>query len=223
MITNRQISNQMDDTLTKYSSALTEKSTIVPDCQNLLDYIGDSGLPVSGRVKQFKSGDFNKINSVLKDPIKVNFARPTYHSYPNILGLYSLLTSMKMVLFREIKGKNHIFINPDQYQLWKHMTGAQKFIKLFMTWIKISTDKAVPMCRDLFRLMGDGEYIIKRDPTRENAILRNPGMDNLSLMGMFGFIHITQAEPELVEAWVPVSIAKTEFGVKIIDAVSHIT
>jgi len=228
MTDDERISKKVTDTLVKHESDLADKTSIVSDFTTVLDSIGESGLPVSGRINQFKARDLIKMNSQLKMPLKVNIARPTYHSYPNIFGLYGLLKHSGCGSFKMKDGKNHIILDQDRTLLWKNRTETEKYLSLFMTWIKGSTGKTEKCLSSkpvselwvtLFMNIGEGEYKIKRDSTRENAMLRNPGMDILSLMGMFGLLDIHQDEPELVETWIPVSIAKTQLGEELMAAV----
>jgi len=209
---------------------LTEKSTIISDYNALITFIGDSGLPVSGRVRQFKSRDLKRINTRLVMPINIKINRPTFHSYPNVSGLYSLIRDTGLACYTEVDGKKVLSLDQQKKEGWGVLTGAEQYRFLLLTWAENRFNgyqKRNPSGQNLFDIwaglfhnIGSGEYVIKRDPARENAVLRNPGMDNLSLMGMFGMLMIKQREPELVESWIPESVSRTRLGKTLMNAFS---
>ncbi len=178
------------------------------DYKALADFIGDSGLSVTGRVRQFKSRDLKRINTRLVMPINIKINRPTYHSYPNVSGLYTLMQDMGFVRYKEENRKSYLHLDPLKKEKWGQLTGVEQYQTLFLIWAESQYKRHLARNSEasnlfniwsgLFHTIGTDEFSIKRDPARENAIIRNPGMDNLSLMGMFGMLPFVWGEGILI-------------------------
>ena len=68
----------------------TEPGTILQDFQTLLDFVGEEGIPVSGKQNLLPMKSLAELNQRLSEPIQIALKRPQQKSYPPINGLYLL-------------------------------------------------------------------------------------------------------------------------------------
>jgi len=68
-----------------------EPGTLLKDFSTLLDFIGSTGIPVSGKNHLIAIKLLQQLNQLLSNPLDVRLKRPQQKSFPHINGLYLLL------------------------------------------------------------------------------------------------------------------------------------
>lgn len=69
----------------------SEPGTLLKDFSTLLDFIGPTGIPVSGKNHLIAIKLLPQLNQLISHPLDVKLKRPQQKSFPHINGLYLLL------------------------------------------------------------------------------------------------------------------------------------
>lgn len=190
----------------------TAPGTILQDFQTALEIIDDRGIPVSGRRQQFSLKVLEDLNQRLINPIQIDLKRPQQKSYPNLHGLYLLLRATGITDVLTQGKQSRLMLNPAVYDSWQRLNPTEKYFSLLEVWFIRSHPEMQGEDRSGPLMMGDRclqswHKLTKKgtetfaDYNAQNDFVYYPGLENLTLMEMFGFITITPDKPASGKGW----------------------
>uniref|UniRef100_B8HM70 Plasmid pRiA4b Orf3-like domain-containing protein n=1 Tax=Cyanothece sp. (strain PCC 7425 / ATCC 29141) TaxID=395961 RepID=B8HM70_CYAP4 len=188
----------------------TEPGTIVKDFQTLLEAMGDRGLPVSGKMHHLALKLLPDLNQQLSHPIRTALQRPQQKSYPNLHGLYLLLRATGMAEVVTVGKTTVLQRNPEVYAAWQTLSPTDKYFTLLEAWVIRATPELLGVERDPLK---EGTRVIRtwavglskgktfQTYAEQTDLNYWPGLHNLALMEMFGWVEITSTKPEAGKGW----------------------
>lgn len=223
-----QLSEKAIALLQKQTITDTEPGTIVHDFQVLLEAMGDRGIPVSGKLNQFSLKVLEDLNSQLSQPIQIALKRPQQKSYPNLHGLY-LLLRVTGIAEVAMEGKQaYIRRNSEMYDVWQSLNPTEKYFTLLEAWVirgdaELLGDSRSPM-NEGTRVLNVWPQLMTSPKTyktyNEQTNLNYwPGLHNLALMQMFGWVELTCLKPDTGKGWRVKKVASLPVGDAIVTTV----
>lgn len=210
--------NQQEDDLSAEEVSLlrqqviteTEPGTIVRDFEVVLEAMGDRGFPVSGKQQHMAAKTVVALNTQLSQPIETAFQRPVQKSYPNLHGLYLLLRVTGLAQIETVGKSAYLKRNPEQFAAWEQLNPTEKYFTLLEAWIIRGNPEILGEERNPFkegarvlqtwpRLMSTNQRY--RSYNEQNNLNYWPGLHNLALMQLFGWITVTTGKPEAGKGW----------------------
>jgi|GEM_PF-432717 len=205
----------------------TTPGTIVKDFETVLAAMGDRGLPVSGKLHQFPAKVLAALNADLSHPIQLDLKRPVQKSFPNLHGLYLLLRATGLAQVH-IQGKQHYLRrDPEIYASWQALNPTEKYFTLLEAWV-IRGDEE--LLGDRRSMLSEGTRVLKSwttlgqkpktfsDYNKQEEIIYWPGLHNIALMQLFGWMEVTSAKPGDGKGWRIKKIAPLPIG----DAITRV-
>jgi hypothetical protein len=196
--------------LQQQSITATEPGTILQDFQTLLEAIGEQGLPVSGKLHHLSLKVLGTLNNQLRQPIQIDLKRPQQKSYPNLHGLYLLLRATGIVEVVTVGKTSYLKRNPKIFASWQALNPTEQYFTLLEAWILRGDPELLGDSRDPFkegtRVLRTWPMLMSQHKTYRNYAEQNslnywPGLHNLALMQLFGWIEITSLKPEAGKGW----------------------
>jgi len=188
----------------------TIPGTIVKDFQTLLDALGDRGIPVSGKLQHFAMQSLRDLNEHLSHPIQLDLKRPQQKSYPNLHGLYLLLRSTGLAELGSEGKTVYLRRNPELYEVWQALNPTEQYFNLLEAWLIRGDAEILGEIRNSSQ---DGMQALRSWPqlklkdhtykTYQDQSLLNywPGLHNVALLQMFGWVELTAEKPEAGKGW----------------------
>ena len=167
----------------------TTPGTLLQDFQTLLNLIGDKEIEI-GESNLLPMELLVQLNQRLSEPLKVDLQYPQQKAYPNINGLYLLLTATGIGVVRETR----LTLNSTARQ-WLAMNPVEQYLNLFEAWLTIANknlgessdlDKGFEYLQYWLRIPSEG-HTFEGDRSCED-LEYYPGLHNLTLMKLFGLI-----------------------------------
>lgn len=197
--------------------------SILRDFQMLLDFIGEKGLEVSKNHHFLPLKSLQAINQRLTQPIAIDLKRPQQKSYPSIHGLYLLLRASGLGLVVGRGSKWVLHLDPEILESWNQLNSTERYFNLLETWWIWGNEEILGESRSYFRPTPFSKCAmsyqqipdkgLKIGKSSEQASYNfYPGLYNLALMQLFGFIEIESGKPESGKGWPIKTIARSPFG-----------
>lgn len=209
---------------------LEEIGTILRDFDNLINYIGTSGIPVSGKHHLFTMKSLPELNELLTHPLETGLQRPQLKSYPHLSGLYLLLRTSGLGVLGQ-KGKSDVLaVDAAMWENWKRLTTTERYFSLLRAlWCNGSleilgerqnyTNEFLPKCLQFFANIPDAGHVLSRNPVLESILGYSPGWYFLALMELLGFIEIEHGAPCPGQGWQILSIRATRWGRAVVGSI----
>jgi len=199
-----------------------EPGTLLKDFSTLLEFIGSTGIPVSGKNHLLAIKLLPQLNQLMSNPLDVRLKRPQQKSFPHINGLYLLLraSGLTKIAFE----KKHAFVMLDHKVLadWQSLNPTERYVALFQAWWHRGNAEIIGERWDYYNGLYDsldfflntlGDGLNLKEKPHDFAYLRyRPGFHNLALMALFGFIRIEQDTALSGENWPIVNIVPSPWG-----------
>lgn len=197
--------------------------TLLKDFQVMLEFIAN-GLDISARAHLLPNKALPLLNEKLSHPIAVKLTRPIQKSYPNINGLYLLLraSGLTQVVFTQ-KGPR-LVIDPTVLACWNTLNPTEQYFSLLEAWLYRGNPEIIGerSCQwdfgylllkslDFFHNTLKEGLEVKAITDRYSSLKYHPGLHNLALMELFGWITI-QLDSSLTENWPISTIVPTDWG-----------
>lgn len=188
----------------------TTPGTIVKDFQTLLEAMGDRGVPVSGKLHHLSLKQLALLNEQLSQPIQVALQRPQQKSYPNLHGLYLLLRATGITELVTEGKTTYLKPAPDILAGWQQLNPTEQYFTLLEAWMTRSDEELLGETRSS---MNEGTRVLRswsdfksRKPTFRNYgeqsnLSYYPGLHNLALMQLFGWVEVTTGKPDAGKGW----------------------
>ena len=211
-----------------------EPGTLLKDFTSLLDFIGTTGIPVSKKNHLFAIKLLPQLNQLMSNPLDVKLNRPQQKSFPHINGLYLLLRASGFTHMVSEKKETKLMLNNKALAGWKSMNPTECYFALFHAWWRRGSDEIIGEhsrayfyenffynSLDFFlNNLGDG-LDVKQNLRDIDYLRYRPGLHNLALMELFGFIRIEQDAALSRENWPIVKIEPTAWGSVLINYFSR--
>ncbi|MDO9142300.1 MAG: hypothetical protein Q7U38_18435, partial [Methylobacter sp.] len=198
----------------------TQPGTLLKDFNSLLAFIGDQGIAVSEKSQLFATNTLPALNQILTHPLDVKLTRPQQKSFPHLNALYLLLRSSGLAYIAAYNKKPKLMLNEEVFTNWKKLTPTECYFSLLKAFITQATEGIIGERGDdrgdCFRqCVMFFQYKLSKvtDIDRNNrySLRFSPGLHNLALMELFGFI-TTECDANEKENWPLSSIKATDWG-----------
>ena len=201
-----------------------EPGTLLKDFASLLDFIGSSGIPVSNKNHLVAIKLLPQLNQLMSHPLNVTLTRPQQKSYPQINGLYLLLRASGLATIVSEKKETKLLLNNKILASWNSMNPTERYFALFHAWWHRGSDEIVGERPERFsknyfdnslysflNILRDG-LDVKKNLHDLTSLRYSPGLHNLALMELFGFVRIEQDAALNKDNWPIVKIEPTAWG-----------
>lgn len=210
--------------LKKQQFSGTEPGTLLKDFNTLLEFIGDTGIAVSEKTQLLAQNKLAELNRLLTHPLDVKLKRPVQKSFPHINGLYLLLRSSGLS-YVEVDGKKaKLVLYREELADWKTLASAERYFSLLQAYcyrgspdiIGERSNIYIPTgfynCLIFFRQHLEGKLDWKQDRHDPLSLRYYPGLHNLALMELFGFVKVERGPASEKETWPVAAIESTAWG-----------
>jgi hypothetical protein len=194
--------------------------TILQDFQTLLDFIGQGGIAVGGKLNLIPMKVLAQINQRLAEPIQTDLQRPQQKSYPTINGLYLLLRATGIGKVVQKGKKSQLRLDLVMVNRWQQMNLTERYFNLLEAWLVIAQEEMLGerghMTEGSRCLMYWSRMSSKGEKFPSYQMQQNlkyyPGFHNLALMKLFGLIEANYGKPEVGKGWRVKSVKQTPWG-----------
>jgi hypothetical protein len=198
----------------------TIPGTILQDFQTLLDFIGQEGIAVGGKLNLIPMKSLVQINQRLAEPIQTDLQRPQQKSYPTINGLYLLLRATGIGKVVQKGKKSQLRLDSVMVNRWQQMNLTERYFNLLEAWLVIAQEEMLGerghMTEGSRCLMYWSRMPSKGEKFPNYQMQQNlkyyPGFHNLALMKLFGLIEANYGKPEVGKGWRVKSVRQTAWG-----------
>lgn len=200
-----------------------EPGTLLKDFSTLLDFIGSVGIPVSGKSHLIAMKQLPELNQLMSKPLDVKLKRPQQKSYPHINGLYLLLRASGLTQIVVEKKEIKLLLDNKMLTNWTSLNPTERYFALFYVWwyrgkAEIIGESGSDYGNGLYaslncflNIIGDG-FEVKEKPNDAASFKYRPGLYNLALLELFGFIQVEQDSTLSLENWPITNIVPTTWG-----------
>jgi hypothetical protein len=107
-----------------YQQAIDEKGpgTVLADFETLLRFIGQDGVPVSGKYDLLPMKLLAQLNGQLARPIETGLKRPQQKAYPHIHGLCLVLWATGLARVERTRTGAWLRLNAAALQSWRGLS-----------------------------------------------------------------------------------------------------
>ena len=211
-----------------------EQQLVLADFATLLAFVHDRQPGVS-KTGQLPLTVLNDINTRLKRGVSLNLKRPLQKSFPHINGLYLLLRASGLTFIGGSGKKLQMLVDEPLYEAWQQLNPVEQYGNLLETWLlrgypdiigeRVGGFMSTPnhssnIALFFMSLPSEGIYPAQ-DKASEEDLRYIPGLYNLALMELFGFIQISDAPPLPGGGWRIEQIQQTPFGQAILSFLWH--
>lgn len=205
----------------------TSPGTILADFQTFLDFIGEKGIVVSGKLNHIPMKLLGSLNQQLTEPIQTDLQRRQQRSYPTIHGLYLLLRATGMGKIVQQGKKLKLMLNELIFNQWSAMNPTERYLNLLEAWLVVAneqmlgerysnTEEGFKCLQYWSRMPAKGEKF--PDYQMQQNLKYYPEFYNLALMKLFGLVEAPYGKPEKGKGWRVKSVKQTAWGQALIGA-----
>ncbi|MCM1984224.1 plasmid pRiA4b ORF-3 family protein [Lyngbya confervoides] len=206
------LSEETIQCLKTQSISATSPGPILQDFETALAFVGPAGIAVSKQRWQLGGKSLATLNQQLSQPVDIGLSRPSQKSYPNIHGLYLLLRASRLVQVVDPGRKPKLQINPEVHAAWQQLNPTEQYFTLLEAWIIqgrlefLADERQTPLTAG-DRTLKAWEDVLGKSAKRyanyreQTTLDYWPGLYNIALMEMFGFLKITTAKPTPGKGW----------------------
>jgi hypothetical protein len=196
--------------------------TVLRDFDALLDFIGEGRVPLSPAYLLGMS-QLELINQRLSKPVRMCLKRPIQKSYPPINGLYLLLRASGIGCVDTRQKVPALLADPGLMDAWRALNPVERYFELIKAWWARADEHLIGergglsgdfLLRSLWFLddlleAGTKRYSV---PQEADRLRYHPGLYNLALMELFGFLELELMPPESGSVWLPSALRITDWG-----------
>jgi len=210
--------------LTQQVFSGTEPGTLLQDFDTLLEFIGEAGVAVSEKTQLLAQTKLPELNRLLTHPLDVKLKRPVQKSFPHINGLYLLLRSSGLSYIVPDGKKTKLMLHENVLADWKTLAPAERYFSLLQAFCYRADARSIGErqgfliprcfydCMIFFRQELDHKIDLEQDRYDPLSLRYRPGLHNLALMELFGFIEVERGPATEKEAWPIATIDTTAWG-----------
>jgi len=207
--------------------------TILKDFNCLLDYIKSNKIEATKSNSHFSMKHLIPLNEKLSIPIKIGLNRPLQKSFPNIGGLYLLLRTIGIVRLHPLNTKKIIQLNEPILCSWNGLNNTERYFTLLESWFLRSRPKELlnedrpfygsllATCFEFWHKIPKNGLKVENNRELEEDFKYFPGLYNIALLELFGFVEIIHGKPEPGKGWRILKIKRKTFGDAIFKYLNH--
>lgn len=212
------------ESLNKQQFSDTEPGTLLKDFNSLLAFIGKTGIAVSEKTQLFALNTLADINRRLTHPLDVKLKRPVQKSFPYINGLYLLLRSSGLSYVVPDGKKTKLMLNEEALADWNKLTPAECYFSLLQAFYYRAQEEMIgersggfgsncfTACLLFFQADLGEEIDVNSHRDNMYRLRFRPGLHNLALMELFGFIDTECTAANENETWPLAKITPKDWG-----------
>jgi len=227
MLTNKfktELTSEQIQSVKNQTFNANESGSLLKDFSSLLDFIGTAGITVSKKNHLFSIKLLPSLNQLMSKPLESKLKRPQQKSFPHINGLYLLLRASGLTYIVPEKKDVKLMISYSALERWNSLNPSEQYFSLFYAWWHRGSDEIVGergrgFCETYFYEI----YYFFQKNLKQGLNLRTsqhafdslryrPGIHNLALMELFGFVRIELDSGLSKENWPIVKIKPTIWG-----------
>jgi hypothetical protein len=195
--------------------------TIGRDFQTLIDFLQPNGAEVSGIHNLFPLKLLPELNARLSHPIETNLKRPQQKSYPYINGLYLLLRASGLSHVKHVGKKQILVLDEALLQSWTKLNPTERYFTLLEAWMIWGHEEILGERYDptgnLFKCLRFWSRIPDKGLTfakytDQNDLAYSPGIYNIALLDLFGFVSVKSGKAEAGKGWRITRVQRLPFG-----------
>jgi hypothetical protein len=215
------LTEEYQQLLQQHSIDENSPSTILRDFQTLLDFLHPNGTEVSGIHNLFPLKSLPELNSRLSHPIEINLKRPQQKSYPYINGLYLLLRASRLSQVKHLGKKQTLVLDETVLQSWTKLNPTERYFTLLEAWMILGNEEILGerydptgnlfKCLHFWAMIPDKGLKIAKY-TDQNEFSYYPGIHNIALLDLFGFLSVQSGKPEAGKGWRITRLQRLPFG-----------
>jgi hypothetical protein len=211
-----------------------QPGTLLKDFNALLDFVGEAGVAVSEKTQLLAMNLLAELNQRLSSPLQVKLKRPLQKSYPHINGLYLLLRCSGLAYLDGNGKKVKLMINKKMLAKWRELNPTEQYFFLLQSYYyradaEIIVEQYGIRERSSFfdgldffqKDLKKGFFDAKNNRYYKNYLHYSPGLFNLALMLLFGFIAVELDTNDETETWPIAKVKLTDFGHSILSYFSQ--
>jgi uncharacterized protein DUF6930/pRiA4b ORF-3-like protein len=210
------------------ATAITQDApgTILRDAQTFLDLAFANGIKLTPSLRLPQLRFIRTVNERLCRPLEIGLRRPRQQSFPNVLGLYSLLTQAGLICQSR---PDVATIDPTALLEWRELSPTDAYFSLLEAWLcgpsGLPGDESP--AATIWPLLG---YANAQQHTQrhvdmtwrlgqgdQEALAVDPGLMHLAVMGMFGLLEIHSLSAVGDRGWIIHSLSAEPWGNALLD------
>jgi hypothetical protein len=211
-----------------------EPGTILKDLTSLLDFIETAGgIAVSEKNHLFAVKILPELNRLLSHPLDVKLKRPVQKSFAHINGLYLLLRVSGVAYIESAAKQSKMVLDNTMLAAWNALNPTERYFALLHAWRYRGNSEIIgersgwrggygffDSLAFFTQRLGDGIDTHASGYDHWAGFRYNPGLHNLALMELFGFIAI-ERDPALEgDTWPIARVMPTAWGHALLDCFS---
>ena len=184
---------------------------VLKDFQVLLDSLQPRGVEVSKKQLFFPAKYREELNAKLSFSTQPNLKRPVQQSYPYIHGLYFLLRSSGLARVDFQQSKPRLTIAEEYLQVWRELNPTEQYFALLEAWLLWGNEEIVSSgrspfsclahCNQFWAKLSRNELNWKNNEELNRSFSVWPGLHNLALLHLFGWLDIEFNQPKSGKIW----------------------
>lgn len=190
-----------------------EPGTILYDFEAILDFLNPNGVEVSSVNGVLSGKSLKEINRRMSNPLQIGLRRGHQKSYPYIHGLYLLLRCSRMAKITTLANKPFLVVDKAGLKSWNGLNPTERYCTLLESWfvwgseeilgrqsMRASAEGILVKCWD-FRSKLPSTGKAYANYAQQQNLIYIPGLHNLALLELFGFIAVEHGTPQLRKGW----------------------
>ena len=199
--------------------------TVLHDFEAFLAYVDEGELPLTG-THRLPRRVLSDLNARLARPLQIGLTRPLQKSYPHVHGLYLLLRASGLTVVEGPDRKPLLVVDGAVRQVWDGLNPTERYCTLLETWLVRGQPQIigerdrswfrVPVTfrevRGFFQRVPDDGLPVAGNEGTEDSLRYWPGLHNLALLELFGFVAVRHGPPEPGKGWRIEAIERRPLG-----------
>lgn len=223
-------------TLNAFAKTLDDNppGTILTDFETLLELV-EGGLKVTS-THRLKLARLEEINNRLTHPVELGLTRPQQKSYPHINGLFLLLRASGLTVVDETGKSPKLVLDKHLLQQWHAMSTTEKYFNLLEAWLIRGRESLIGeherfggipdhLTNITFLLHSKfkdkSEVTAKDDKDLHESVKYFPGLYNIGLLDLFGWIELAQQPVKDGDSYQVASLRMNDIGRAFIEFLSQ--
>ena len=201
-----------------------EPGPILRDFGTLLDLLEPEGIEVKGPNSVLPASHLEPLNGRLSRPVEVRHRRPRQSSYPHIAGLVLLSRAGGLAVPAARSGGRRLVLERRMLAQWSALNPVERYVFLLESWGLRGRPEIVggrapgfggrfaDAMQFVLAELGEEETIVAGDRDRELRLSYLPGLRNLALLDLFGFVRVAHAPAGEGRGWRVATVRRTPWG-----------
>ncbi len=196
--------------------------TIVRDFDALLEYLGQDGIPLSPKTREFAIARLPELNGLLTYPAPIGLSRGRQVSYPHVDSLHLLLRFTRLGKVDRSLRTPQMVQDEAVVARWQLLNPTERYFSLLERWWHIAdfeqerfglaADRMAEYRGTFLKRHRPGSRAKERDEKWQVAMLGALGMKQVALMQLFGLLDIVSDHAVPGKGWQIKRMFSTSWG-----------